>query len=179
MSPAQDSADAEDNGNISLNDLEKADNPNIGLKRKPTVTDRLKALARDPKNPSSAIIDVIQEGADEKAEPKEEGPKIIELAGLSNGTREWSSLFRQAHKELPKRSLKIPIVGVYSDVHSGAELVDYFVEHLMVEGNRARTVEFLRQLSEDLLCLRLVGEIGNEFRDSPGTLLTIPKLLAE
>lgn len=93
---------------------------------------------------------------------------MIELAGLSNGTREWSSLFKRAHQELPKRSLKIPIVGTYTDVHSGSELVDYFVEHLMVEGNRSRAVEFLRQLTEDLLCLRLVGEIGNEFRDSQG-----------
>ena len=149
--------------------------------------ERLKALAHDPNAPT---IQVDQEPATPLLPPPNPpSPKIVaadypfavhhkgnnavilELAGIKNGTKAWSSFFAQAYKSLPKRSLKIPVLGLYENVHSGEELVSFFVEHLLeLEGDRARAAVLAGQLTKELAVLRLVGELGNRFHDSYGSL---------
>ena len=59
------------------------------------------------------------------------------------------------------------MVGTYNDLHTGQDLVSFFQEHLIgLENSRERAFEFCRQLTEDLSVLRLIGELGNSFRDS-------------
>ena len=80
-----------------------------GLGRKASVMDRIKALtaplASEQKETDDAMLKARRE---EKGKAKELGatvepPKMIEIAGINNGAKEWSFFFANARNELPKR----------------------------------------------------------------------------
>lgn len=89
-----------------------------GLNRKSTVADRLRALTKDS-GVSSAV------SGDKRLEDSD---GLLEIGDVVNASKQWSSFFSTAAKEIPKKSLKIPLWGVYHDLVTGQDLVVYFME---------------------------------------------------
>ncbi|KAG0144242.1 hypothetical protein CROQUDRAFT_80137 [Cronartium quercuum f. sp. fusiforme G11] len=90
------------------------------------------------------------------------GPMLI-IAGVIKPPIEWSKLFEKARQTVYKQDVKIPLLGVYPNAHSGEDLVIFFKSNVPELGTTNRAVEFCRELSEELAVLRLIGEIGNKF----------------
>jgi len=158
-----DKGEEDDLSPVGISPVRSKDSKN-GLNKRVSLANRLKALTRDPQSP--ALVSVTE---DEDEQKLKDDTKIIEIATIKNGAKEWSSLFSQAAKEVPKRVIKIPLIGVYNDLHTGEDLVLWFKENVLaLENDYLRAFEFARQLSEELLLLRLVGEMGNKFHDTAG-----------
>lgn len=95
------------------------------LARKSTVADRLRALTKDSGLGSAPTAGAASGSSDQKLEDME---GLLDIAGVVNGTKQWSSFFSTAAQEIPKRTLKIPLWGVYDNLVTGADLVAYFME---------------------------------------------------
>lgn len=95
--------------------------PAGGVARKATVADRLRALTKDS-------VAAAAESSTPPPSSALDSDGLLDIAGVVNGTKQWSSFFQQAEKDLPKRSLKIPLWGVYENLVTGQDLVAYFKE---------------------------------------------------
>lgn len=72
-------------------------------------------------------------------------------------------LFKMLH-EIPQKDIKIPIIGTYDHVSTGADIVSWLTENSI-----ARSVAVAEKIGQDLIqngFLRLVGQVGSKFLNS-------------
>jgi len=89
------------------------------------------------------------------------------LAGLSIPPVTVATLLSRAAAELKLRSIRIPLLGEYTDCFTGEEFVAWL--NLNVPGfggNLDRAEDAARELTERDGLLRRIGEFGNEFEHS-------------
>lgn len=97
------------------------------INRKSTVADRLRALTKDT-GLEGMMSSSSADSHHQQQKKLEDMEGLIDISGVVNGTKQWSSFFSTAADEIPKRTLKIPLWGVYDNLVTGADLVAYFME---------------------------------------------------
>lgn len=94
----------------------------------------------------------------------EENNEPVELAGVIYTQPELQELLLRLLKEVPQKDLKVPIIGTYDHVSTGADIVSWLVKNKT--GNDLGTAEAIGQDLVQTGFLRLVGQVGNKFLNS-------------
>lgn len=109
------------------------------------------ALATPLKRSDTVVYD------DEKFEP-------VELGGEPYNARRLKSLLLKMLTEIPQKEVKVPIIGTYEHVSTGANIVSW-----LQKSATGGDVTLAEQFGQDLITsnyLRLVGQVGSKFLNS-------------
>lgn len=88
----------------------------------------------------------------------------VDIGDKTYSSEELKALLADMINTLPLTDLKVPIVGTYTNVASGADLTQYFQTKL-----GASTIGYAERIGQDMcdrLLLRLVGSFGQTFANS-------------
>lgn len=133
-------------------DLEKA---SIIEKEEKERLEREEAEAKIKSEKEAKSSELIYE--DEDDEP-------IELAEVIYSTTQLRNLLKQMLSEIPQKEVKVPIMGTYSNVSAGSDIVSWLQDNV-TSGNMAIAEQFGQDLIQNGF-LRLVGQVGNKFANS-------------
>lgn len=98
----------------------------------------------------------------ENEEGDDEDP--IEIGDESYQPEEVKKILKHMLETIKLGEAKVPILGTYQNVSTGADIVDYIQKHL-----NATTISYAERVGQDLVTngyLRLVGNVGNTFANS-------------
>ena len=98
----------------------------------------------------------------ETDDPDEED--LIEIGDDVYTSEQIKRILKHMLETIKLGEAKVPILGTYQNVSTGADIVDYIQTHL-----KATTVSYAERLGQDLVSngfLRLVGNVGNSFANS-------------
>lgn len=109
----------------------------------------------EPPKPIARVDSVVAE--EEKNEP-------VELAGVVYTQPELQELLVRLLNEVPQHNVKVPIMGTYDHVSTGADVVSWLVKNKT--GNELGTAEAIGQDLVQNGFLRLIGQVGNKFLNS-------------
>lgn len=104
---------------------------------------------------------------DQASEYSEEGLTSEELV-LNNkvyNSEEAQQLIARMLNEIPRRSLRITILGTYDNVATGSEITEW-IQHNVAEAKATSAAERFGQELIDGGFLRLVGQVGSKFANS-------------
>lgn len=110
-----------------------------------------KAKAEEEAKPSDSVYE------DDDDEP-------IELAEVIYSTSQVRVLLKQMLTEIHQKEVKVPIMGTYSNVSIGSDIVSWLQDNV-TSGNMAIAEQFGQDLIQNGF-LRLVGQVGNKFANS-------------
>ncbi len=90
--------------------------------------------------------------------------ELIEVGDETYTTEQVKKILRHMLETIKLGEVKVPILGTYQNVSTGADIVEYIQTHL-----KATTVSYAEKIGQDLVAngfLRLVGNVGNVFANS-------------
>jgi hypothetical protein len=123
---------------------------------KPAATSAPKLITpTEPHQPVARTDSIVTE--EEKNEP-------VELAGVVYTQSELQELLFRLLKEVPQKDVKVPIMGTYDHVSTGADVVSWLVKNKT--GNELGTAEAIGQDLVHNGFLRLIGQVGSKFLNS-------------
>ena len=100
--------------------------------------------------------------------PPPKAPEPIILGEIMMPPEAVSVLLIRAKQELPLRPVRLPIIGEYPDCFSGEEFVNWLKDNIKdIQGNLDKAEEAAIDLTETHNLLRRIGELGNQFVNSP------------
>lgn len=111
-----------------------------------------------PKAPTPTIR-IAQEPPDE-----EEEPEPVEIGDNVYPPEQIKRIMSHMLENVPMKDQKIPILGTYSNVSVGSDIVEYIQKHL-----NGTSVAYAERMGQDLIengFLRLIGNVGNTFANS-------------
>ncbi|KAF2863552.1 hypothetical protein K470DRAFT_261942 [Piedraia hortae CBS 480.64] len=115
------------------------------------VDEEEKLAFQDPAVPSIRVEE------DDEAEPIEIGDELYEIEQVKK-------MMAHALETVPLGEAKVPILGTYQNVSTGAEITEYIQKHM-----GATSLQYAEKVGQDLIAngfLRLVGNMGNTFANS-------------
>ena len=130
--------DLEEENKLAFQSPEKTDN--FGPKSLPTPTIKLP----------------------EKDDPEEAEP--LEIGDETYDPEQVKKILTHMLNTIKLGEAKVPILGVYSNVSVGSDIVEYLQQHM-----NATSVSYAERIGQDLVAhgfLRLVGSVGNTFANS-------------
>ena len=99
-----------------------------------------------------------------KVDEEEEEPEPIEIGDETYQPEQVKKMLAHVLNNLRLGEAKVPILGTYQNVTTGAEIVEYIQKHL-----GRMTVAYAEKIGQDLInngFLRLIGNMGNAFANS-------------
>lgn len=88
----------------------------------------------------------------------------VELGGEIYSPEEAEDLFRKMLESIPRKSVKVPILGTYDHVSTGDQIVSWALNNVS-KGSLAHAEQFGQSLVNSGF-LRLVGQVGSKFANS-------------
>ncbi|SMR55004.1 unnamed protein product [Zymoseptoria tritici ST99CH_1E4] len=114
------------------------------------------ALTGSPK-PSPISVPSIKVEEDDDPEPVEIGDETYQ-------PEQVKKMLTHALNNVPLGETKVPILGTYQNVSSGADITEYIQKHL-----GANSLAYAERIGQDMVSngfLRLIGNVGNTFANS-------------
>ncbi|KAK5173509.1 Rho-GTPase-activating protein 8 [Saxophila tyrrhenica] len=99
-----------------------------------------------------------------KVDGEEDEPEPIELGDQIYQPEQVKKMLTHALENVRLGEAKVPILGTYQNVTSGAEIVEYIQKHM-----GGSTISYAEKIGQDLIdngFLRLVGNMGSTFANS-------------
>ena len=101
-----------------------------------------------------------------KVSPTEESEEDdpIEIGDETYHPDQLKKILKHMLETIALGEAKVPILGTYQNVSTGADIVEYIQKHL-----KATTVSYAERIGQDLVSngfLRLIGNVGNNFANS-------------
>ncbi|KAK3715295.1 Rho-GTPase-activating protein 8 [Vermiconidia calcicola] len=99
-----------------------------------------------------------------KVEEEEDEPEPIDIGDQTYQPEQVKKMLTHLLETIRLGETKVPILGTYQNVTSGAEIVEYIQKHM-----GGTTVAYAEKIGQDLInngFLRLVGNMGNTFANS-------------
>ncbi|EME39588.1 hypothetical protein DOTSEDRAFT_91887 [Dothistroma septosporum NZE10] len=99
-----------------------------------------------------------------KVEEEEPEPEPVEIGDKTYMPDQLKKILTHVLDNIRLGEYKVPIIGTYQNVTTGAEIVEYIQKHL-----QANSVTYAEQIGQDLVnngFLRLVGNVGSNFANS-------------
>jgi hypothetical protein len=99
-----------------------------------------------------------------KVDEQEDEPEPIELGDETYQPDQVKKMLTHALDNIRLGEWKVPIMGTYQNVSTGAEIVDYIQKHM-----GGSSVAYAEKIGQDLInngFLRLIGNMGNAFANS-------------
>lgn len=94
----------------------------------------------------------------------EEEPEPVELGDETYQPEQIKKMLTHALENIRLGEAKVPILGTYQNVSTGAEIVDYVQKHM-----GGSSIAYAEQIGQDLInngFLRLIGNMGSSFANS-------------
>ncbi len=117
------------------------------------------ASTGSPKQPPS-----VQSVPSIKVDEEDEEPEPIELGDQIYQPEQVKKMLTHALENVRLGETKVPILGTYLNVTTGAEIVEYIQKHM-----GGSTVSYAEKVGQDLInngFLRLIGNMGSSFANS-------------
>jgi hypothetical protein len=122
-----------------------------------------KLAFQDPLSESSPkAAEIPQVKLPEPEDPEEEEP--IEIGDETYQPDQVKKILTHMMSIIKMGECKVPILGTYQNVSTGADVVEYLQQHM-----GATSVSYAERIGQDLITngfLRLVGTVGNSFANS-------------
>ena len=99
-----------------------------------------------------------------KVEEEEEEPEPIDIGDQLYQPEQVKKMLTHVLENVRLGETKVPILGTYQNVTTGAEIVEYIQKHM-----GGSTVSYAEKVGQDLInngFLRLIGNMGNTFANS-------------
>lgn len=99
-----------------------------------------------------------------KVEEEEEPEEPLEIGDETYQPEQVKKILTHMLEHIRLGEAKVPILGTYQNVSSGAEITEYIQKHM-----NGRTVAYAERIGQDLIIhgfLRLVGNMGSTFANS-------------
>lgn len=99
-----------------------------------------------------------------KVDEEQEEPEPIEIGDETYQPEQVKKMLTHALENIRLGEAKVPILGTYQNVTSGAEIVEYIQKHM-----GGSSVAYAEKVGQDLInngFLRLIGNMGNSFANS-------------
>ena len=112
-------------------------------------------------SPSAVATPTIK--VTEGAQTPEE-PLLIEIGDETYQPEQLKAIVLHMMNTITLGDVKVPILGTYQNVSSGADITEYIQKHM-----GASSVSYAERIGQDLISngfLRLVGNVGNSFANS-------------
>lgn len=96
--------------------------------------------------------------------PDEDDELPVEIGDRTYSPDQLKSLLIHMLDTIPIGEFKVPILGLYQNISSGTDIVDYIQKHM-----KASSVGYAESIGQDLVdrgFLRLIGNMGNTFANS-------------
>lgn len=97
-------------------------------------------------------------------EPEVDEEEPVELGGQLYEPEQIKRVLMHMLETIPIKDAKVPILGTYQNVSTGADITDYIQKHL-----NASNVSYAEEVGQDMISsglLRLIGNVGNTFANS-------------
>lgn len=97
-------------------------------------------------------------------EPDEDEPEPVELGDAIYQPDQVKKILAHMLDNIKLGEQKVPILGVYTNVSSGSDIVDYIQKHM-----NAASVGYAERIGQDMMTngfLRLIGNVGSVFANS-------------
>ncbi|KAK4546099.1 hypothetical protein LTR36_002236 [Oleoguttula mirabilis] len=117
----------------------------------------LAAVTGSPKPQAQSVPSI-------KVDEEEEEPEPIELGDETYQPEQVKKILTHALENLRLGETKVPILGTYQNVTTGAEITEYIQKHM-----GGTSVSYAERIGQDLISngyLRLIGNMGNSFANS-------------
>ncbi|KAH7132438.1 Rho-GTPase-activating protein 8 [Dendryphion nanum] len=98
------------------------------------------------------------------SEPEENEEEPVELGDETYQPEQVQKILTHALNTIKISEVKVPILGVYQNCSTGADITEYLQKHL-----NASSVSYAERIGQDMVqagFLRLVGNVGNTFANS-------------
>lgn len=95
---------------------------------------------------------------------EDEEPEPVEIGDQTYQPEQLKKIFTHALENIRLGEAKVPIIGTYQNVSTGAEITDYIQKHM-----GANSVAYAERIGQDLIdngYLRLIGNMGSTFANS-------------
>lgn len=99
-----------------------------------------------------------------KVDPEEEEPEPIDIGDETYQPEQVKKILTHALENIKLGETKVPILGTYQNVSTGADLTEYIQRHM-----GGTSVAYAERIGQDLITngfLRLIGNMGNTFANS-------------
>ncbi|KAF2725436.1 hypothetical protein K431DRAFT_280801 [Polychaeton citri CBS 116435] len=113
---------------------------------------------------SSPTAASLQSAPSIKVEEPEEEPEPVEIGDSMYQPDDVKKLLSHILNTVRLGEAKVPILGTYTNVTTGSEIVEYVQKHM-----NATTIAYAEKIGQDLMdngFLRLVGNVGSTFANS-------------
>jgi hypothetical protein len=97
-------------------------------------------------------------------DPEPNEPEFFEIGDKSYTTEEITKILSDILNTIKMGDVKVPILGTYQNISSGADIVEYFQKNL-----GASSVSYAERIGQDMVdigFLRLIGNMGSTFANS-------------
>ncbi|KAI9759438.1 MAG: hypothetical protein M4579_002352 [Chaenotheca gracillima] len=121
-----------------------------------------KLAFQDPQEPSPKRKDIPEVKLPDPEDAEDEEP--VELGDETYQPEQVKKILSHMLETIKLGEAKVPILGVYQNISTGADIVEYFQKHL-----NATSVSYAERIGQDFVTqgyLRLVGNVGNAFANS-------------
>ncbi|KAK2742159.1 hypothetical protein CKAH01_01586 [Colletotrichum kahawae] len=134
------------------------------------IEEETKLAFQDPESsPKNNIpeIKVSENKEPEKQEEKhevEDGEEMVEIGDEFYNAEQVKKMLEHMLNTIKLGETKVPILGVYQNTTSGADIVEYLQKHL-----NTSSVSYAERIGQDLITagfLRLIGNVGSTFANS-------------
>lgn len=112
---------------------------------------------KSPKSATAPTVKVSEPDAEEEDEP-------IDLGDETYSPERLKKVLAHALENIKLGETKVPILGTYQNVSTGADITEYIQKHL-----NGTSVSYAERIGQDLVSngfLRLVGNVGSTFANS-------------
>lgn len=99
-----------------------------------------------------------------KVDEEEDEPEPIDIGDVTYQPEQVKKMLTHVLDNIRLGETKVPILGTYQNVTTGAEIVEYIQKHM-----GGSTVSYAEKIGQDLInngFLRLIGNMGNAFANS-------------
>lgn len=95
---------------------------------------------------------------------EDEEPEPVEIGDQTYQPEQLKKIFTHALENIRLGEARVPIIGTYQNVSTGAEITEYIQKHM-----GATSMSYAERIGQDLInngYLRLIGNMGNTFANS-------------
>lgn len=99
-----------------------------------------------------------------KIAEEEPEPEPVEIGDVTYQPEQIKKILTHALNNIPLGEAKVPILGTYQNISSGADITEYIQKHL-----GANSIAYAERIGQDMCdngFLRLIGNVGNSFANS-------------
>ncbi|KZF26895.1 rho-GTPase-activating protein-like protein [Xylona heveae TC161] len=121
-----------------------------------------KLAFQDPQSDANPPNQIPTVKLPEEDDPEE--PEPIDIGDETYGPEQVKKILTSMLESIKQGDVKVPILGTYQNVSTGADIVEYIQKNL-----NATSVSYAERIGQDLVAngfLRLVGNVGNTFANS-------------